>query len=202
MPTRKYLDQDRTVINPEWLLEREAALEEIAQDPIGYGVPAESVDRYLPTIDGKAITADGAWVLVVSEPHTELMDRFRVPILSMWRARPHQISSSPIKCSVDGHTVTLRPQQAVIATPGGDLHLWPNEYVLASDPRALACDPDATINSLGGQAAIDPEQLFYLLSRGIDKATATEMLFDQIQGNDFCYVTFPEEVTSALLPSR
>lgn len=112
------------------------------------------------------------------------------------------MSSGGIELDIDTQEFSTRlrlhPRQAVISTPGGDLHLWPREYVLATNPRALVSDPGATIHTLGGQPLVDTEQLFYLMSRGVPYSQAVLMLFDQVRGTDHCYVTFPEEITSLL----
>jgi len=196
--TPKYLDADRTQVNPEWLEQRETAIEELYADPTAYGLEPGEIDVYLPRIDGKAIGPDGAWILVLTEPLTELREKFRVPLLSMWRARPRTMGSAARSFIVDGHRLTLRPQQAVITTPAGELNLWAYEYAVPSDPVRLACDPLTRLHALGGDAVLDPEQMFYLTSRGIPEHQARRMLFAQIAATDFCYATFPEEVTSAL----
>jgi hypothetical protein len=92
--------------------------------------------------------------------------------------------------------VTFYPQQAVIATPAGDLHLWPHEYVMATRPMDLASDPEAELHSLGGEVVLDEDKMFYLQSRGIPRSEATLMIFDTIKSLDFVYVTFPEWLTT------
>lgn len=192
---RKYADPQRTQVTTEWLdwYDRQRALAESDGWDELAAVGFEP-STYLPARDGKEIPADGAWILVVEEPFTELRARFRVPLLSMWRARPHQLSSGAIV----SNGITLHPQQAVIATPAGDLHLWAHEYVIAERPMQLAADPDATLHTLGGDPVLDEAELFYLMSRGIPHRDAVMLLFDQITSLDFVYVTFPDEITTAL----
>lgn len=202
---RKYLDVERTVVNPQWLADQAALRAAAALNEDGQTVyePLHSfqeLERYLPETVGKRVAEDGSWVIVTREPHTELKDRFRVPPLSMWRARRQAGSRSiTARLELDGRrrSVRLRAEQAVISTPGGNLGLWPHEYVMASDPVSLACDPDSTINSLSGEPPVDPERLWYLMSRGIPYDQALRLLFDQITGFDRCYVTFPEDVVTA-----
>ena len=196
MPTAptKYVDRDRTIVTPEWLAWRKEALALAAEDaPYILMQGGNRPDTYLPEGDGKAIPEDGAWIIVLEEPMTELRDRFRVPFMSMWRARPHTLDSGGVQVSKD---VTLYPKQAVITTPGGDLHLWAHEYVMATDPFRLISDPDATINSLGGEPVLDEEAMFYLRSRGIPHSEAVLLLIETVKSTDFIYVTFPEEVTN------
>ena len=193
---KKYIDARRTQATPEWLAwddERRANVaEDCWKELLGGGYDPVT---YLPEIDDKKIPEDGAWILILEEPLTGLRDRFRVPLLSMWRARRHELNSSSVTTSTG---VKLYPQQAVITTPGGDLHLWPHEYTIAKNPMALASDPDSTLNTLGGEAVLDEEKMFYLQSRGIPRQEATLMLFDTIVSLDFVYVTFPEYITAAL----
>ncbi|MFI5702607.1 hypothetical protein ACIA78_21485 [Streptomyces xanthochromogenes] len=153
---------------------------------------------FFPEQDGKAVPEEGAWIIVVEEPMTELRSRFRVPELSMWRARPHQLNSGAITVGHGKQAAKVYPKQAVIATSRGDLHLWPHEHVVADRPMELASDPEATLNSLGGQPVLDEEELFYLMSRGLPRHEAVMLLFDRVTSLDFVYVTFPKEVTDVL----
>lgn len=199
MPTtrapRKYSDARRTQVTQEWLdwdnQRRAAAVEDgwFQAASLGY-----EPSIYFPELDDKAIPEEGAWILVVEEPFTELRERFRVPLMSMWRARPHELNAGGLSVNGFKHL----PKQAVIATPGGDLHLWPHEYVIADQPMLLASDPDAVLHSLGGQPVLDEQELFYLMSRGISRHQAVMLLFDKVSALDFMYVTFPDWVTQAL----
>ncbi|WP_424863026.1 hypothetical protein [Streptomyces sp. MMS24-I29] len=196
---KKYLDSRRTQVNPEWQAwddeRRRLAADEGWQ--VAASIGAEP-SMYFPEQEGKAIPEEGAWILVVEEPMTELRSRFRVPPLSMWRARPHELNSGAITVGHGRQAVQVYPKQAIIATPGGDLHLWPHEYAVADRPMELASDHDATLHSLGGQPALDEDELFYLMSRGIPRHDAVMLLFDNVEVPDFVYVTFPERVTDAL----
>lgn len=196
---KKYLDARRTQVNPEWLEWDDARRLKVADD--GYILAASigaEPSMYFPEEDDKAIPEEGAWIIVVEEPMTELMSRFRLPPLSMWRARPHQLDSGAIAVGHGRETVKIYPKQAVIATPGGDLHLWPHEYIVVDRPMELASDQDATLHSLGGQPVLDESELFYLMSRGIPRHDAVMLLFDKVTSLDFVYVTFPEEITALL----
>ncbi|MFJ1733220.1 hypothetical protein [Streptomyces sp. NPDC088254] len=194
-PPKKYADAPRTEVTSEWLA-WDAERQRAAVDD-GWEIAASmgsEPSMYFPEYDGKQIPDEGAWIIVVEEPCTELMSRFRIPPLSMWQARPHELNSGAIRMN----GASIAPKQAVIATPGGDLHLWPHEYVVAERPMELASDPDATLNSLGGQPVLDEEELFYLMSRGIPRHEAVMLLFDKVTSLDFVYVTFPKEVTDVL----
>ncbi|MCX5103495.1 hypothetical protein [Streptomyces sp. NBC_00439] len=192
---KKYAGSSRTQVSPEWQTWDAERRDEAADE--GYFLAASigaEPSMYFPEQDGKAVPEDGAWIIVVEEPFTELRSRFRVPPLSMWRARPHELNTDAIVLK----DVEIHPQQAIIATPGGDLHLWPHEYVVVDHPMMLVSDPDATLHSLGGQPVLDEDAVFYLMSRGIPRHEAVMVLFDTVTSLDSVYVTFPEWITDAL----
>lgn len=85
--------------------------------------PKKYLDARKTEQNGKAIPEEGAWIIVVEEPYTELRSRFRIPELSMWRARPHELNSGALTIGSGREAVKVHPKQAIIATPGGDLHL-------------------------------------------------------------------------------
>ncbi|PUB32512.1 hypothetical protein C8K30_1011038 [Promicromonospora sp. AC04] len=192
---KKYADARRTQVTPEWLAWDETRRAK-ASDDGWFEAAAAGFDpsMYFPEQEGKSIPDGGAWILVVEEPFTELRSRFRVPHLSMWRARPHELNSG----ALTANGVRIYPKQAIIATPAGDLHLWPHEYVVAERPMQLASDPDACLVALGGQPVLEQDELFYLMSRGIPHREAVMLLFDKVASLDYVYVTFPEKITDAL----
>lgn len=192
---KKYADAKRTKVTPEWLAWDKERRDAVAEDaPYAAMSLGFEPSVYFPEEEGKLIPEEGAWIIVVEEPFTELRSRFRIPPLSMWRARHHELNDGAFKYG----SLSFWPQQAVIATPGGDLHLWAHEYIVVNDAMKLATDPDSTIHSLGGQPVIDEQQLFYLMSRGIPRHEAVMLLFNTIESLDFVYVTFPEWITDAL----
>lgn len=195
---RKYLDDDRVVVNPAWLEWRQEQYAAVLEDgPRQIAAHGYDPARYFPELYDKKISEDGAWILVLEEPYTELITRFRVPLLSMWRARPHQLNSS-VRITYDRFAVNVTPHQAVISTPGGDLHLWPHEYHVVTDPYELMSCEGAALHELGGAPVLAADQLFYLQSRGIEYREAVLLLIAQVQVMDFVYVTFPEQVTAQL----
>jgi hypothetical protein len=197
-PPRKYLDPERIQVNPDWLAWREEMIAEHREElPKLIGARGMDPAVYFPEDYDKAIPEDGAWILVLEEPYTELRSRFRVPLLSMWKCRPHELNTGGGSIGVRGMQIHFYPKQAVIATPGGDLHLWPHEYCIVQDPKTLMSMDGVTIHSLGGEPVLDEDQLWYLMSRGIPRDQAVLLLLDQV-GTDYIYVTFPEDVTEQL----
>ncbi|MEV7952952.1 hypothetical protein [Streptomyces sp. NPDC088141] len=192
---KKHAESCRTQGTPEWQESDAECCAEAADEGrfLAASIGAEP-SMYFPEQDGKAVPEDGAWIIVVEEPFTELRSRFRVPPLSMWRARPHELNTGVIVSK----GVKIHPKQAIIATPGGDLHLWPHEYVVVDRPMMLVSDPDATLRALDGQPVLDEDAVFYLMSRGIPRHEAVMALFDTVTYLDFVYVTFPEWITDAL----
>ncbi|WP_371793097.1 SufD family Fe-S cluster assembly protein [Streptomyces sp. NBC_01471] len=192
---KKHTDSCHAQGTPEWQAWDAERRAEAADDGffLAASIGAEP-SMYFPERDGKAVPEDGAWIIVVEEPFTELRSRFRVPPLSMWRARPHELNAEAIV----SRGVKIHPKQAIIATPGGDLHLWPHEYVVVDRPMTLVSDPDAMLHALDRQPVLDKDALFYLMSRGIPRDEAVMLLFGTVTSLDFVYVTFPEWITDAL----
>jgi len=196
---RKYLDRDRIVVNPEWIeWKKEAQRQAVEDAPWQFASAGIDPTIYFPELDDKKIPDEGAWILILEEPHTILREQFRLPLLSMWRARPFVLNDGGVIVGYDDMQYREFPKQAVITTPAGDLHLWPHEYIIASDPLGLLSCEGAEIHQLGGKPVLDEDYMFYLQSRGIPYDEAVLMLFDTIEDTDFIYVTFPEEVTSIL----
>lgn len=191
---KKYADKNRTIVTEEWQIwhRRQVALGEdqgyshllaAGVDPDTYILPPE-----------KVIPEEGAWILITEVPRGVALN-FDVPPLSMWRARSHELNTGGIEIAKG---VKVWPQQAVIATPAGDLHLWPHEYIVAKDPVGLVSDPDSSLHQLGGSPVLNDDHLFYLMSRGISRREATLLLFEQITDTSFVYVTFPDWVTDLM----
>lgn len=191
---RKYADADRTEITPEYRLWKQARAfdadkaSEAQLLTMGDGPANHAV--YYPEAHDKDL-GEGAWIFVIDPPHTVQSSQFQVPVLSMWWARPHVLNS--------GRFGNRLPYQGVIQTPAGDLHLWPHEYTICRDPAALLGEEGVTIHSLGGDPVLDEDHLFYLMSRGVSRQQATLMLFAQIKGANYCFVTFDEATVSALV---
>ena len=181
---RKYKDADRTEVTHEWLAWRERRNENRDRfEAQSRTLSGDEYQRYFPEDYDKHL-GEGRWVFVIDPPHGVAGQTFHVPLLSIWYARPHQLST--------GRIAGRHPYQGVIQTPQGDLHLWPHEYALVSDVRSLLGFEGVEIHSLGGDPVLDQEQLFYLTSRGIPREEAVIMLFDQIKSQNYCYVTLPD----------
>lgn len=184
---RKYADADHTEVTPEYRVWKKARAfdADIASEgqllTMGDGPANHAV--YYPEAHDKDL-GEGSWIFVIDPPHTIQSREFQVPLLSLWWARPHVLNS--------GRFGNRLPYQAVITTPAGDLHLWPHEYTLCREPAPLLGEEGVEIHSLGGDPVLDEDHLFYLRSRGISRHDATVMLFDQIKGGNFCYITFDE----------
>lgn len=188
----KFAHPDASGVNPEWRAWRDRERERVRASA-GWLVASlgHLPGTYFPERDGKLIPDEGAWVVVLEEPNTVLQSRFRVPAMSLWRSRAHVLETGMVAVSGAGVHEEHRPHQGVIVTPGGELHLWPHEYVIVPDPLALIGLPGAELHSLGGQPVLDEDQLFYLMSRGISRRDATLMLFATVTAQDYVYVTFP-----------
>lgn len=199
---RKFTDKTESEIAPEWKAWYAEASEfmkdEVREHLVDSGYV---VENYYPEEYDKDV-AEGAWIIVVEEPHTELKSRFTVPTPSLWWARPEPArpygqtyGSGSMKVSLPG------PYRVIIETPGGSLWLFPHEYVVCEHPLVLLTDPDVTIYPLGGRVPLSEEkreQLFYLQQRGITYADALLLIMDGVDMRDWGWVEFPEDVRAAL----
>ncbi|QHB37152.1 hypothetical protein QDA03_gp89 [Microbacterium phage Terij] len=191
---RKYADKARTIVTEEWQAwhNRQVAL---GEDNGWSTLMAAGVDphTYMPPPE-QTIPEEGAWIIVVEVPRGVAID-FDVPPLSIWRARHHELNVGSIEIAKG---VRVHPQQAIIATPAGDLHLWPHEYKVLSDPAGLIADEHAIIHQLGGSPVLNEDHMFYLQSRGIPHREAVLLLFEQITDPSFVYVTWPDWVVDEM----
>lgn len=195
---KKFTDETQTEIRQEWVdwynERQEGAQEEIQDQLVGLGIDPmiywpEDYDRRLPD--------DGAWVIVVEEPCTEIKQTFTIPTPSLWYAKP-ALGGARREVHGFGKGVFTPPVYKVtIQTPAGTLWLYPHEYVVCKDPVPLITDPECTIHSLGGQPPIDEETLFYLQSRGISREDAAMLLLDQLDMSTWGWVEFPEYARQA-----
>jgi hypothetical protein len=190
---KKYLDAARTEINPDWMQWARAAAQDWCDDTYN------DYSTYFPEEYGKAIPDEGAWIMVLDVPHTELSSRFEVPVMSTWRARRHSCNFGHPQ---SGKTVLpFTPQQAVISTPGGDLHLWPHEYTIISDVSfMIGAEPEFDMITLGGEPLFDDpvlaERLFYIQSRGISRHEAGLLTLNDQQAPDFVYFVMHPELAA------
>jgi hypothetical protein len=137
---------------------------------------------FFPEDDDKAIPDEGAWICVTDVPHTGLS--FEVPPLSMWRATRHE-------GELLAKGLPFPSQQAVIHTPGGNLHLWPTEYSIIDNINLfVGQEPDCVMHKLGGEPVLAEDPLFYLMLRGIPRQDAALMLLGDVTSQDFVYFTW------------
>lgn len=188
---KKYADTDRTEVTTEYRIWKQAHrwdADEASQGQLlSHGDGPANHAVYYPEQYDKDL-GEGAWIFVIDPPITEQWSRFKVPLLSLWWARPHVLN--------DGQFGTRLPYQAIIQTPAGDLHLWPHEYTLCVDPQEILGEEGMEIHTLGGEPLLDEDHLFYLQQRGITRTEAVKMLFAQINQPNYCYVTLPPDAVN------
>ncbi|SEB99372.1 Uncharacterized protein family (UPF0051) [Nocardioides exalbidus] len=170
-PPKKWVDRYAGVLTEEYKV-WQSANPQLSAEELGdatlHSMGGHNRSVYYPEEYGKEL-GDGAWVFVMKPPnHPQLP---QVPKLSLWWARPYVIP--------DGEWGNRLPYQAQIATADGSLHLWPHEYVVCNDPETFAGMEGSHIHGLGGEALLDVDHLFYLMSRGISRHEATQLLFDR-----------------------
>lgn len=200
---KKFTDATQSEITPEWkdwyAIEAEDMADDM-RDHIAFLEGQPGLQNRWPEEYDKEI-GNGAWILVVEEPYTEVKQLFTVPTPSLWWARPAGGRPYSIPYGPKSRPVMIPGvYKVVIETPGGSLWLFPHEYVVCKDPVPLITDPECTIHPLGGEATLDEEleeQMFYLQSRGITRQDALLMLMDGVDFSHWGWVEFPEYARAA-----
>ncbi len=130
------------------------------------------------------VPEDGGWILIKTPPPCE----FTVPPLSLWFAEPWVMDN-----------MTHAPHRVRIITPRGELGVFPREYSLVATPEKYYefIGEGMDIKFFGAaDTAIPPElsqKLFYIRSRGVNKADALAMLIGNIKAHGVLWVeTRPE----------
>ncbi len=203
----------KMIPNPAWTasddarLQREATKDRLARQ----GQPFEDV---FPEDYDKDLPETGCWIMLLTDIRVgkqtgateESVKLINVPRLSLWYAMPHTSNCRVMLAELGngtGRRVKQRDRdfaylrQAVINTPDGAVHVWPREYQKVDINKFLEfSDQDGLqIHYLNEDSGIDDCALFYLRSRGIDKAEAQKMLLGQLANPNFCYFTFVPEIT-------
>jgi hypothetical protein len=138
------------------------------------------------------IPDEGTWIIVKDVPHTNL--DFDVPLYSIWRARRH-IRTRTFRLPTGprgGKNEVHWPQMlAEIQTPGGDLVLYPTEYVTTDIQKWLdLINEGVELNFIGpGEPGELEDQLFYLQCRGIPRTQALLLLLPSLTDDRFVYLT-------------
>jgi hypothetical protein len=127
---------------------------------------------------GKALHPTGNWIQVQKPPHCEIT----VPPFSIWFAEPWPTEAGVV-CGVHA-------KRAKIVTPKGTLGLWPHEFSVVEDMTHWIGreDEGVMVRTMNDRPAMDKEQLFYLMSRGITRQRAALMLINQIKDPTFLWI--------------
>lgn len=130
----------------------------------------------------------GRWIIVKEVPHTALP--WDVPLYSIWRAR-RVTRKRPFKISHNGRPIQWPLTLAEITTPGGDLTLYPTEYVGTTIEKWLELlDEGVTMHFIGeGDAGALEEAVFYLRAHGVRRREAVVTLLPQVVDSRFVYFT-------------
>jgi hypothetical protein len=179
-PPKKYLDSEGLEVNPEYRSYHAARKEAETEEFLAVAGGRSGFETYYPEEYDKELPEDGGWIMVKEVPHTNLA--WDVPLLSMWFAVPD--NPGGVGRMPNGR----KPYKVRIQTPGGDLWLYPHEYTVVNDiTQYLGMEPDIEMLSLGGEAVLDEEQLFYLQARGISRTEATKLLLNDIKSQSFAW---------------
>lgn len=140
--------------------------------------------------ENTVIPEEGAWIIVRDVPFTAL--EFDVPRYSIWRARRF-LRSRAFKTRRGGSRghVNWPMMLAEIQTPGGDLVLYPTEYVVTNVEKWLdLIGEGVTVNFIGaGEPGELAAQMFYLQAHGIPRREALTLLLPSLADDRFAYLT-------------
>jgi hypothetical protein len=197
----------RMIPNPAWTESEEARIQKklTIEDCMQRGECPEDI---FPEDYGKDIPEAGCWIMLLTSVRVgrqiddDKTKVITVPHLSMWYAMPHVSTARAMLHSVtsyrrkvaDREYINLR--QGVINTPDGAVHVWPHEYNKIDINKFLdLCDDEGLfIHYLSDEARVDEGALFYLRSRGIDKADAQRMLLGTLTNSNYCYFTVSPDI--------
>lgn len=167
------------VINPEWSDSAEAIAEKEELKKRLMAFPWTShyeVENAFPEDYGKELPEEGAWIRVNRPPNCE----FTVPPFSMWRAS---------RWFLDPDSTGLQFKRVKIITPKGNLGIWPHEYCIVKDITEWLGHEHVYMRMIGegAESGINPDQLFYIRSRGVSRREAERMLFTQVTSQAYCW---------------
>lgn len=171
--------KSKYILNPEWessdeaKAEKEAIKEAMFSNPL---VQMHEIEDCFPEDYGKELPESGAWIRINKVPATE----YTVPPFSMWRAS---------RWYLDANSLGVTQKRVKIITPKGDLGIWPHEYCIVPDITRWLGEEHVYMRMLGegAESGINPDQLFYIRSRGVPRREAERMLFTQITSQAYCW---------------
>lgn len=147
--------------------------------------------------DEKQLPDEGAWIQVIVPPHCEIT----CEPLSIWYALP--VFKKNVFEFMEGDR--SHRYKVKVLTPIGEFMLFPNEY------RIVTPDSIREYMNMLGQSSdestehvvlhwldprneyFDEDRLFYIMSRGVARADAYQMLMGDVKSQHVCYFTFHEE---------
>lgn len=138
--------------------------------------------------ESQVIPRGGRWIIVKDVPHTALP--WEVPLYSIWRAR-RVVRMREFKVWHNKPAVAWPMTLAEITTPGGDLVLYPTEYVGTTIEKWLdLVGKGVTMHFLDPETPPTlVEPIFYLQTRGLAYRTALELLLPTVRESRFIYFT-------------
>lgn len=147
------------------------------------------------------IPRGGRWIIVKDVPHTALP--WDVPLYSIWRARP-VVRKRAFKVYHDRPAVQWPMTLAEITTPGGDLTLYPTEYVGTTIEKWIdLLGEGVTMHFIGeGKVGALEDAVFYMRAHGVRRRAALVALLPQVVDSRFVYFTLDGLVAGATSSSR
>lgn len=168
---KRMVEIGQLIPNPDFKPDEQMA-DDFLRNPLN---TLKDYESNFPERFGKMLPKDGSWIRVQDPPHCE----YTVPPFSIWFAVPWPMSGSEPK-----------PKRVKISTPAGELGIFPHEYCLVEDiTQWFGREPEGVfLRQMNANPVVDVDQLFYLMSRGITRQSATMLLIEQIKDPTFLWI--------------
>lgn len=142
--------------------------------------------RCFPAEYKKELPIKGGWIMV-----NQSVPVSNAPIpYSVYFAKPDPVYQE-VTLKVKGSNKLFRvPYYRVkIATEQGDLWLWPHEYIIITDTKALLEEVGNSFEmiKLGGDTNYDAAKVHYLGTRGLDSASVYQLLLGSLNTTGHAY---------------
>lgn len=169
------IERGKYILNPEFNETEAEKLQARADFWMQPFASHSDFENAFPEDFGKLLPPEGKWIQIKESPHCEIT----VPPFSIWFAQPWTVSPNT-------------KNRVKIVTPAGTLGLWPHEYFVCEDmTQYLGREPEGILlHQMNERPVCNVDHLFYLMSRGLKRRTATMMLIKDIKDPTFLWMEF------------
>lgn len=149
----------------------------------------EQPQDYFPADNDKELPKEGGWIQVILPPATLQY----VHYLGVYYAMPVDAGEINMK-GVEG----IKPYLVKILTETGEVRLFPSEYNRFSNIYQYleeSRNDEVKINWIAPRNEnFDTDILHYIMSRGVKRADAYQILLGTITSQNVCYLTFRRDI--------